>query len=156
MLVCLASRILPLLLEPWPHDGHVRNSWHSRIALHKTRLSEDTRLICLQAFKDVYRRWSDREFKLIRYSDEKHFGEEYTLPRWVKRKPGEREAARNIVYEDKKKRKHKEEGQQVSREYPENDDEEVVFRLHVWGAVGYKFKSKLIFYARGNQYGKMS
>ena len=130
--------------------------WHSRRALKKTKLSEAQRKMRLEAWKEVYCHWRDHHFKLVRYSDEKHFGEEYTGPMWVKRKPGTREDPCNIIYDEEKKRKRRESGKQVSREHPENDDEEVPFRLHVWGAVGWKFKSKLIFYAPGDRWGKIN
>ncbi|SLM41520.1 hypothetical protein LPUS_12583 [Lasallia pustulata] len=90
--------------------------WHSRRALKKTKLSEAQRKMRLEAWKEVYCHWRDHHFKLVRYSDEKHFGEEYTGPMWVKRKPGTREDPCNIIYDEEKKRKRRESGKQVSRD----------------------------------------
>ncbi len=81
------------------------------------------------------------DWKHIRFSDECHFGWGQQGKLRIIRKPGERYCQDCIQEADPK-------GD------PNQKDEK---RLHVWAAIGWEFKSDLVYYeVPGNQNGKMS
>lgn len=72
----------------------------------------------------------------VRFSDETHFGFGSHGRWWITRRPGEENCAFCVQKTNEPKQKD-------------------VKRLHAWAAVGYNFKSDLIFYDNGTSNGKM-
>ncbi|KAK3950962.1 hypothetical protein QBC32DRAFT_371544 [Pseudoneurospora amorphoporcata] len=86
----------------------------------------------------VRRAVKEMHFRKIRFSDECHFGFGPQGKLWVIRRPWERHCPDCII----------------EKEEPAEKDKK---RLHCWAAVGYNFKSDLIWYnVPGNNNGKMS
>ncbi len=75
----------------------------------------------------------------VRFSDEVHFGLGPKGRLWIWRKGGERYCPECVQHEEDPKEMDKKK------------------KLHAWGAIGYQFKSQLVFYEfPGNRNGKMT
>jgi hypothetical protein len=75
---------------------------------------------------------------------------------WVRRQVGSLERTRpeNIQYDAPHRRRQK---KIVSDALPKNDDDgQGIHRCHCWGAVGWGFKSKLVWYETSSKNGKMN
>ena len=89
----------------------------------------------LGAKGDEPENWMD-----VRHSDECHWGWSNEGPGFIFRKPGTRYHPRCIQHVEKKP----------------DEAEKNAKRKHGWAAVGYQFKSPIVFYDSGNKNGKMS
>lgn len=78
-----------------------------------------------------------RHWRHVRFSDEAHCGWGPEGKLWITRKPGERYCSDCIQEQNEPKDRDKD-------------------RIHCWGAIGYNFKSELIFYDTANRNGKLS
>jgi hypothetical protein len=130
--------------------------WVSRKAArkaHNTQVTMDERL----QHCEFFRYWSVSDWKRLRYSDEKHWGAEPQRTMWVRRQIGtlERTRPENIQYDPPQIRRRK---KIISDALPENDDDagQDIYRCHCWGAVGWQFKSKLVWYKTESKNGKMN
>jgi hypothetical protein len=91
-------------------------------------------------YLQIRRYWTLQQWRTVRFSDEVHFGQGPKRKLKVIRKRGERYHSNCIQKNmDNRKIKHK------------NDK-----RYHCWGAIGYNFKSDLVFYETSNKWGKMT
>ncbi|KAH0829898.1 hsp7-like protein [Fonsecaea monophora] len=88
----------------------------------------------------IRRHWPRSRWRHIRFSDECHFGRGPQRKLRIIRRPGER-YHRDCIQKtpNEKTAKHKNEK-----------------RWHIWAAVGYNFKSRLIFYETSSSNGKMT
>jgi hypothetical protein len=89
------------------------------------------------AFRAGVLRTTAEMWRNVRFSDETHFSYGPEGKHKVIRKPGERECPDCIQY----------------RTGPEKDEQ---FRCHAWAAIGYNFKSDLIWYDAGNSNGAIT
>ena len=120
--------------------------------------------IRLRAFNEVYQFWRDENFKRLRYSDEKHFNDIKPRTLYIRRRIGTRYEPENLHYEPFRER-HRKRAKVKEKTPPPLEEEEDISpeqaqfdwgRIDVWGAVGFGFKSKLVFYDAGNSNGKMN
>jgi hypothetical protein len=88
------------------------------------------------------------DWRRVRFSDEVHFSFGPQGRVYILRRLGERDCPDCIQEVEKKTRKRK------RKEEPE-EPEDVDYKLYAWAAVGYDFKSELVFYDAGNSNGKM-
>jgi hypothetical protein len=130
--------------------------WFSRKAARKPHVTEPTRLDRL-AHEKIFGAWTIEDWKIVRFSDEKHWGAGPQRTVWVHRQIGthERHQPENVFYDAPQQRRRK---KIVSDALPENDDDAGfdIHRCHCWGAVGYRFKSRLVWYETASKNGKMN
>ena len=88
----------------------------------------------------------------VRFSDEVHFSFGPQGRIYVLRRPGERSCPDCIQEQEKKKKRKKGKGKKEE----EGEEEDTGYKLHAWAAIGWNFKSELIFYDAGNLNGKMT
>ena len=139
--------------------------YHKCIACTKQWLSDNIRLE-RRIFARDYIGYSVFDWKKVRWSDEIHFGLGPEKKLRIIRRPGERFCwsciqERGPPPEKKRKKNDKGKGkgkQQSSEglEATDSDDDDDEIRIHAWAAVGWNFKTPLIWYTTNNKNGKMS
>ena len=142
---------LPTFLAPWLPGSFISDHWIGTLGYRKCIACEkgwvspnyaDRRVKAAQLallYRPTKERWRD-----IRWTDECHcaIGSEGHIR--IIRKPGERYCPDCIHHSRSSKQKDDTQGEDQKR-------------FHIWAAVGYQFKSELIFYdVPTNTYGKMS
>jgi hypothetical protein len=144
-----------------PHFQTVKKAmeargWYSRKAARKPHVTAVIKASRMDHYK-YFGCWSIEDWKNVRFSDEKHWGAGPQRTVWVHRQQGTLERGRpeNIFYDAPQQRRRK---KIVDDAHPENDDDAgfEIYRCHCWGAVGYGFKSKLIWYDTKSKNGKMN
>lgn len=123
--------------------------WRHCVACRKHFLSEELKKKRVKWSKDMLAKYPEPEdWYNVRFSDEVHFSFGPQGRLYILRKPGERECPDCIQEQAQKKRKSKgkDGGEELDLDY----------KLHAWAAIGWNFKSELIFYDAGNSNGKMN
>ena len=119
----------------------VQKSWRRCLAYRKGWCDERLAAQRIRFAEDMLRKRSDPDdWKDVRFSDESHFGWGPSKTARITRKIGTRYCPDCLQLDQKKE--------------PKESDKK---RFHIWAAIGWNFKSDLVFYdVPGNSNGKMS
>jgi len=127
--------------------------WYLYKAARKSRNLPEVRRIRMQCHA-IFGLWTDEDWKRVRFSDEKHWGAGTQRTPYIRRQPGTRYEPQNLYYDGFQERLR---DRPVDDQHPENDDQvSGIPRLHCWGAVGWNFKSRLVWYETESKNGKMN
>ena len=121
-----------------------RHGYGKHIAAQKSYVSPALAARRRGFVRGLLTRYSLEDWKLVRFSDECHFGLGPQRKLHINRKTGERYRTDCIQERDPKKPK-------ISKDGPESK------KLHVWAMIGWNYKSDLVFYdVPTNNNGKMT
>lgn len=136
-----------------------RRGWRHCKACTKHYLPEGTQKERIRrSLRGLALRPEKEDWRDVRFSDEVHFAYGPQGAIMILRKPGERYNEDCIQHnEQPPKKKRKAKGGKKPAEGDEVGEEpDIIPKLHAWAAIGYNFKSDLIWYDAGNSNGKMT
>ena len=128
-----------------------QKSWRHCIACRKSYVSPEHAKRRQKWAKDMKAKYPlPSDWHRVRFSDEVHFSFGPQGRLYILRRPGERNCPDCIQETEQPKNKKR-------KRDPENEPElDLGYKLHAWAAIGYNFKSELVFYDAGNSNGKMN